>query len=139
MPRTFARTALLLSIMFVAVLVCTTTSQTARADGPAKQTGAAAKPKPKTAKRTAKPAVKSADKKRTAKPRSKAAPKRVPRQRVPRAIGPKPVAPAKATPATPAPETPAPETPTDGETAPSEREKNAGKLDGRKWRPRRRP
>lgn len=120
------------AITLLVALVSTTATTAARADGPVpvKQGGATAGALAQDSKPKAKPAAKPTAK-APAKPQAKPAAKPAPPQKVPRAIGPKEDAPAK----------PATETPKEGEETKDTtgtREEKAGKVDGRKWRPRRR-
>lgn len=140
--RTRGPTLLVVSLTLLVALVSTTTMRTARADGPlpvpvrvggatagtlAQESKAKAKPKPKPA---AKPTAKAHAAKPAAKPAPKPSTPSTPTaQKVPRNIGPKPEEPAK----------PAVDAPKEGEESTTgTREEKAGKVDGSKWRPRRR-
>ena len=106
MPRHLTRFAVLFSAVLAVGL-------TLAPNAHAEKQGASTVAKPKAVPRA------------KAKPKAKAAPK----VQVPRAIGPKPEAAPK-----PAPEAPAKDK--DGNDIDPLERKNAGKLDGHKWRPR---
>lgn len=137
MQTTFARgrTPLVVSLTLLVALVSTTTTRIARADGPVKVGGATAGTLAQEAKPKSKPVAKPTAKAPAAKPQAKPAPKPAAApaapaaQKVPRNIGPKPEEPAK----------PAADGLKEGEESKTgTREEKAGKVDGSKWRPRRR-